>query len=59
MKTLFIIVAIILSFRFVYHLTPVASADIKGEYGDLKMFIAALTDAFLIIAFAILEKGRW
>ena len=59
MKTLFIIVAIILSFRFAYHLACIGAADIKGEYGDWKTFIAALTDAFLIIAFAILEKGRW
>lgn len=58
MKVLFIMVAIILSFRLVYHLMRVASADIKGEYG-VNMFIAAIADAFLIIAFAILEKGRW
>ena len=50
MKTLFIIVAIILSFRFAYHLARIGAADIKGEYGDWKTFIAALTDAFLIIA---------
>lgn len=59
MKALFIIVAIILSFRFTYHLTRIATADIKGEYGDWKTFIATLTDGVLIIAFAILEKGRW
>lgn len=59
MKVLFIMVAFALSIRFVYHASRVGIADVKGEIGDWKVFIATIIDAFLIIAFAILEKGRW
>lgn len=59
MKALFIMVAFALSVRFVYHVSRIGIADIKSEIGDWKVCVAALVDAFLIIAFAILEKGRW
>lgn len=59
MRALFIMVAFVLSVRFVYHASRIGIADLKSEIGDWKTFIAAIVDAFLIIAFAILEKGRW
>ena len=53
MKALFIIVAIILCARFVYNFQRINQVD------GWKWFIKTAIDAFLIIAFAILEKGRW
>jgi len=54
MKVLFILVALVLNFRFVI------DAQYVGTHkNNWKWFIKTTIDAFLIIALAFLEKGRW
>lgn len=54
MKVLFIIVALILSVRFV-----IDAQYVGTRKNNWKWFIKTTIDTFLLIAFAILEKGRW
>ena len=55
MKVLFILVAVILSFRFVSN----AMLMTTTKKDNWRWVVRTTFDAFLIIAFAILEKGRW
>ena len=53
MRALVFMFCIILCVRFVYHVQRVNQVD------GWKWFIETSFDAFLIIVFAIIEKGRW
>ena len=53
MKFLMIVFCFILVTRFVYNFQRINCRD------GWKWFIKSTIDAFLIIAFAILERGRW
>ena len=53
MKVIVILFCIILSVRFVYNFQKVNTVD------GWKWCIKAAVDAFMIIGFAIIEKGRW
>ena len=53
MRALVFLFCIILSVRFVYHLQRINCRE------GWKWLIEASFDAFMIIVFAIIEKGRW
>ena len=54
MKVLFLIVALVLSFRFVMDAQYIGTRETNWKW-----LIRTTFDAVLLIAFAILEKGRW
>lgn len=53
MRAIMFAMCIVMVARFVYNIQRVTNAD------GWKWFIKSSFDAFLIIGFAILEKGRW
>lgn len=53
MRVLVLLFCVVLTARFVYNLQRITNRD------GWKWFIKTMLDAFLIIAFAIIEKGRW